>query len=423
MRGSSPSRPSTRPRSRSRASSSTRAAGAAPSPRPSCSRCSPTTSAAPRGRHRSPRKPMRSARRLITHLEWLLPLLAFAVSGLGAMTVYSATHVPGTGGLSPLALRQVLWLAGGSIAMLAALVFDYRRLERSAFVVYLLVLLAVLAVPVLGRMGGGSRRWIPLGPVSIQPSEFMKLGLVLVLARHFARTYERGLGLGAAVVPMLLTAVPAAAILVQPDLGTVAILGIVSLTMLMLGGIRLRWFVLLGVAVAVAAPVAWPHLKGYQQKRILTFVHPEMDPRGAGYHVLQSKIAVGSGMTWGKGFLRGTQNQLNFLPEQHTDFIFSVFAEEWGFVGALVVLALYLALVLRGIVIASRARDRFGVLLVLGLTAIVFWQAVINVGMTTGLLPVVGIPLPFFSYGGSSLLCLLIGVGLSMNVSMRRYFF
>jgi len=366
---------------------------------------------------------MRFDRRLITHFEWLLPLLALGVTGLGAMTVYSATHVPGMHGLSPLALRQLLWLAGGSVAMLAALIFDYRRLERSAFVVYVLVLLAVLAVPVLGRIGGGSRRWIPLGPVSIQPSEFMKLGLVLVLARHFARSYERGLGLGAAVVPMLLTAVPAAAILAQPDLGTVAVLGIVSLTMLMLGGIRLRWFVLLGVAVAVAAPVAWPHLKVYQQKRILTFVHPEMDPRGAGYHVLQSKIAVGSGMTWGKGFLHGTQNQLNFLPEQHTDFIFSVFAEEWGFVGALVLLALYLALVLRGIVIASRARDRFGVLLVLGLTAIVFWQAVINVGMTTGLLPVVGIPLPFFSYGGSSLLCLLVGVGLAMNVSMRRYFF
>src|SRR5213595_3643403 len=398
MRGSSPSRPSTRPRSLSPASSSTRAAGAAPSPRPSCSRSSPTTSAATRGRHRRPSKPMHFDRRLITHFEWLLPLLAFAVSGLGAMTVYSATHVPGMHGLSPLALRQLLWLAGGSTAMLAALIFDYRRLERSAFVVYVLVLLAVLAVPVLGRIGGGSRRWIPLGPVSIQPSEFMKLGLVLVLARHFARSYERGLGLRAAVVPLLLTAVPAAAILAQPDLGTVAILGIVSLTMLMLGGIRLRWFVLLGVVVAVAAPLAWPHLKVYQQKRILTFVHPEMD-------------------------LRGAENQLNFLPEQHTDFIFSVFAEEWGFVGALVLIALYLALVLRGIVIATRARDRFGVLLVLGLTAIVFWQAVINVGMTTGLLPVVGIPLPFFSYGGSSLLCLLVGVGLAMNVSMRRYFF
>jgi rod shape determining protein RodA len=366
---------------------------------------------------------MRFDRRLITHFEWLLPLLAFAVSGLGAMTVYSATHVPGTHGLPPLALRQLLWLAGGGAAMLAALAFDYRRLERSAFIVYVLVLLAVLAVPVLGRIGGGSRRWIPLGPVSIQPSEFMKLGLVLVLARHFARTYAHGLGLRAALLPMLLTAVPAAAILAQPDLGTVAILGIVSLTMLMLGGIRLRWFVALGVMVAVVAPLAWPHLKVYQQKRILTFIHPEMDPLGAGYHVLQSKIAVGSGMTWGKGFLHGTQNRLNFLPEQHTDFIFSVFAEEWGFVGAVVLVALYLALVVRGIVIATRARDRFGVLLVLGLTSVVFWQAVINVGMTTGLLPVVGIPLPFFSYGGSSVLCLLVGIGLSMNVSMRRHFF
>jgi rod shape determining protein RodA len=366
---------------------------------------------------------MRFDRRLITHFEWLLPLLALAVSGLGAMTVYSATHMPGTQGLPPLALRQLLWLVGGCVAMMVALVFDYRRLERSAFIVYLLVLLAVLAVPVLGRVGGGSRRWIPLGPVSIQPSEFMKLGLVLVLARHFARTYDRGLGLRAAFLPAVLTGVPAVAILAQPDLGTVAILGIVSLTMLMLGGIRLRWFVVLGVAVAIAAPLGWPHLKVYQQKRILTFIHPEMDPLGAGYHVLQSKIAVGSGMLWGKGFLRGTQNHLNFLPEQHTDFIFSVFAEEWGFVGALTLIALYLALVLRGIVIATRARDRFGVLLVLGLTSVVFWQAVINVGMTTGLLPVVGIPLPFFSYGGSSLLCLLVGVGLTMNVSMRRYFF
>src|SRR5438034_7038215 len=243
MRGSSPSRPSTRPRSRSPAAGASRPLLSFPTRRSSDLRCSPTTSAATRGRRRPPSKPMRFDRRLIAHFEWLLPLLAFAVSGLGAMTVYSATHVPGAHGLSPLALRQLLWLAGGSVAMLAALVFDYRRLERSAFVVYVLVLLAVLAVPVLGRIGGGSRRWIPLGPVSIQPSEFMKLGLVLVLARHFARSYERGLGLGAAVVPMLLTAVPAAAILAQPDLGTVAVLGILSLTMLMLGGIRLRRFV------------------------------------------------------------------------------------------------------------------------------------------------------------------------------------
>ncbi len=366
---------------------------------------------------------MRFDRRLITHFEWLLPLLALAVSGMGVATVYSATHTPGTHGFTPLALRQLTWLAGGGIAMIAVLTFDYRRLERSSTIVYGLVLLAVFAVPIIGRVGGGSRRWITLGPVSLQPSEFMKLGLVLVLARYFARTRQAKLGLREALVPLVLTAVPAVAILAQPDLGTVAVLGIVSLTMLVLGGVRLRWLAAMASPVVVLAPLLWGHLKGYQQKRILTFLNPDMDPLGAGYHVIQSKIAVGSGMLWGKGFLQGTQNHLNFLPEQHTDFIFSVFAEEWGFVGALVLMALYLALVLRGLLIAAHSRDRFGVLLVLGVTSIVFWQVVVNVGMTTGLLPVVGIPLPFFSYGGSSLLCLLLGVGLAMNVSMRRYFF
>ena len=366
---------------------------------------------------------MRFDRRLITHFEWLLPLLALAVSGVGVATVYSATHTPGTHGLTPLALRQLTWLAGGCIAMLVVLTFDYRRLERSSAIVYGLVLLAVLAVPIIGRVGGGSRRWITLGPVSLQPSEFMKLGLVLVLARYFARTRQAKLGLRDAIVPLLLTGVPAVAILAQPDLGTVAVLGIVSLTMLVLGGVRLRWLAVMASPVVVLAPLLWGHLKGYQQNRIRTFLNPDLDPLGAGYHVIQSKIAVGSGMLWGKGFLQGTQNHLNFLPEQHTDFIFSVFAEEWGFVGALVLMAFYLALVLRGLLIAARSRDRFGVLLVLGVMSIVFWQVVVNVGMTTGLLPVVGIPLPFFSYGGSSMLCLLLGVGLAMNVSMRRYFF
>ena len=366
---------------------------------------------------------LRFDRRLITHFEWVLPILALAVCGLGAMTVYSATHVPGMVGFPPLALRQLMWLGGGVIAMLVTLVFDYRRLERSALVFYVLVLAGVLAVPVIGRVGGGSRRWIPLGPFSIQPSEFMKLALVVLLARYFARQHERRLGLRAAMLPLALTIVPAAAILAQPDLGSAAMLVIAAITMLILGGIRLRWLLAMATPVVVAAPLLWRHLKAYQQRRILTFLNPEMDPLGAGYHVIQSKIAVGSGMLWGKGFLRGTQNHLNFLPEQHTDFIFSVFAEEWGFTGAMLLLGLYLMLVLRGLVIAARARDRFGVLLVLGVTSVVFWQAVINVGMTTGLLPVVGIPLPFFSYGGSSLLCLLVGIGLAMNVSMRRYYF
>jgi len=243
-----------------------------------------------------------------------------------------------------------------------------------------------------------------------------------------------GFGIGVAVergqkVDVLLRATPLPpAVAISAKVLNALVFSFLSIAALILygilvGGVRLRWFAALGAPVIVLAPIMWRHLKAYQQRRILTFLNPDMDPLGAGYHVIQSKIAVGSGMLWGKGFLQGTQNHLNFLPEQHTDFIFSVFAEEWGFVGTMVLMTLYLAIILRCLLIASHARDRFGVLLVLGMAGIIFWQAVINVGMTTGLMPVVGIPLPFFSYGGSSLLCLLVGTGLAMNVSMRRYYF
>jgi len=366
---------------------------------------------------------MRFDRRLLTHFEWLLPLLAIAVSALGILTVYSASYAPGADSPAPMAMRQLVWCIAGLLAMGAMLSFDYRRLERHAYLIYLVVLVAVLAVPLIGQVGGGSRRWIRLGPMSVQPSEFVKLALVLVFARHFSQTAPAKLGLREAAVPLLLAVVPAVAILVQPDLGSAALLGLLALTMLVIGGVQLRWLALLASPVVLVAPLLWRHLKEYQQKRILTFLDPGQDPLGAGYHVIQSKIAVGSGMLWGKGFLQGTQNHLSFLPEQHTDFIFSVFSEEWGLIGGMVLIALYLALLLRGTVIAARARNRFGALVVLGILSIVFWQVVVNVGMTTGLLPVVGIPLPFFSYGGSSLLCLLMGIGLAMNVSMRRFLF
>jgi len=364
-------------------------------------------------------------RRLITHFEWMLPLFAIAVCGLGIATVYSATHAPGMEGPSPLAIRQGLWFLGGFIGMLAVLSFDYRRLDRWAYLVWGAVGIALVLVPLIGRVAGGSRRWIAVGPISIQPSEFMKPALVVALAHFFARTAAVRLGFREMVAPLLLTIPPALLILAQPDLGSAAMLGFVMVSMLVLGGVRLRWFALILLPVLVASPLLgpamWKHLKVYQQQRILTFINPELDPQGAGYHIIQSKIAVGSGMLWGRGFMRGTQNHLNFLPEQHTDFIFSVFSEEFGFVGGVALMALYLGLLLRGLVVASRARDRFGVLLVLGVMSIVFWQVVVNVGMTTGLLPVVGIPLPFFSYGGSSLFGLLVGIGLVMNVSMRRH--
>src|SRR5215813_1619821 len=341
---------------------------------------------------------MRFDRRLLTHFEWALPLLAMA-------------------------MRQLTWFCAGIAAMLGMLSFDYRRLERHAYLIYLVVLLAVLMVPLVGQVGGGARNCVGYGTMSVQGCEFLKLAMVLVFARHFSQTPPAKLGLREALVPLILTAVPAVAILVQPDLGSAALLGLLALTMLVIGGVQLRWLALLASPVVLVAPLLWRHLKEYQQKRILTFLDPGQDPLGAGYHVIQSKIAVGSGMIWGKGFLQGTQNHLSFLPEQHTDFIFSVFSEEWGLVGGTVLVGLYLALVIRGTVIATRARNRFGALVVLGVLSIVFWQVVVNVGMTTGLLPVVGIPLPFFSYGGSSLLCLLMGIGLAMNVSMRRFLF
>jgi rod shape determining protein RodA len=308
--------------------------------------------------------------------------------------------------------------------MLLVLAIDYRTLERYAYPLYGLVLVMLLLVPFLGVAGGGSRRWLRLGWLSVQPSEPIKLMLVVALARYFNRSASpRGFGLERLALPLALTGVPALAILLQPDLGTAAILLALFVTMVLVAGLRVVPFAGLIAAGLAFVPLAWGHLKPYQRQRILTFFNPENDPLGAGYHVIQSKIAVGSGTLWGKGFLHGTQNQLNFLPEEHTDFIFSVFAEEWGFVGTAALLTLYGAAVLRGLTIAGRARDPFGALLSCGVTATVFWQVVVNVGMTTGLLPVVGIPLPFFSYGGSSLMTLLIGTGLVMNVQMRRFTF
>jgi len=366
---------------------------------------------------------MQVDRRLVTHFEWILPLLVLAVTGIGIVSIYSATYEPGVASSSGLALRQGAYLAVGVVLMLMALSFDYRQLDRQAVAVYLLSVGVLLAVPIIGDIGGGSRRWIRLGPVSIQPSEFMKLGLVVMLAHLLARTSTKRLNLIDALPALVATAIPGAIILAQPDLGTAVHLALIAATMLVLGGVRLRWFLVLVTPVLALAPFLWGFLKEYQQKRILMFLDPTQDPLGAGYHVIQSTIAVGSGMLHGKGFLRGTQNHLDFLPEQHTDFVFSVFAEEWGFVGAVGLMLLYLVMLLRGLAVASRARDRFGILLCVGVVAIIFWQLVVNVGMTTGVMPVVGITLPFVSYGGSSLLMLLLGVGLVMNVSMRRFLF
>jgi rod shape determining protein RodA len=372
-------------------------------------------------------------RRLAYHFDWLLLTLTLAIIAGGVVTIYSATaaHQHGNFTTNPLVIRQAFYAGAGLIGLIAVVLFDYRRLERYAYVVYGIGLVTLVLVPVVGSMGGGARRWIDLGLFSIQPSELTKIVLVIALARFFHRSHATGdLGLRDCVGPTILLAVPAGLILAQPDLGTVGILVFIFVSMVALAGFRFRSVLLILAVGAALAPLAWwywPHVWGllypHQQRRVLTFLRPELDPLGAGYHVMQSKIAIGSGMFWGKGFLAGTQNKLNFLPEQHTDFIFSVFAEEWGYAGALVLIGLYAALVFRGLLVASRARDRFGALLAFGIVTIFFWQVVINVGMTSGILPVVGIPLPFFSYGGSSLTTMMIAVGLIINVNMRRFVF
>jgi len=364
-------------------------------------------------------------RRLVYHFDLVLMLLMLGIIGLGTASVYSASFDPSSTRASAFAWRQAMWATCGVVAAFAMITFDYRKLERYAYVAYGAGLLLLIAVPLVGSMTNGSRRWLDFGPFSVQPSEMMKLALIVVLARYFHRKMRpEGLRLRDLVMPLLLTLPPVALILAQPDLGTAGVFCFVAASMVVLAGPSTRTYGIIAAAalsMVPGLPYFLSHLKPYQLKRLETFLNPELDPLGAGYHVIQSKIAIGSGGFSGKGFLHGTQNQLKFLPEQHTDFIFSVFSEEWGFVGAIVLISLYLALMLRGLVVVGRAKERFGALLAFGVLANVFWQAVINLGMTTGLLPVVGITLPFFSYGGSSLVTLMAGLGLVINVNMRRF--
>ena len=363
-------------------------------------------------------------RRLIARFDLYLLLSMLLIVGLGTLTIYSASFSPGQEGIPRAALRQAMWGGLGLIAALVMVSFDYRRLERWAPAIYVVCLLLLAAVPLMGSVSGGSRRWLSLGPANLQPSETMKLGLVLLLARYFHHNSRPGgLKLRDFAVPLLYSLVPGALTLMQPDLGTASLFLFLFLTMALLAGPSPRTLAIVAggsLALLPLIPFLYSSLKEYQQRRITTFLNPELDPLGAGYNVIQSKIAIGSGGLWGKGFLEGSQNQLNFLPAQQTDFIFSVFSEEWGFLGALVLLSLYAGLLLRGLFIVGHAKERFGALLAFGILANIFWQVLINLGMTTGLMPVVGMTLPYLSYGGSSLLTLMASMGLVINVSMRR---
>lgn len=362
--------------------------------------------------------------RLRERFDWPLFISAALVAVIGIVNLYSATSVY-SGARAEQYVNQVYWLvAGGILAVFAASV-DYRHFERLGYVVYIVGVLCLVLVFILGRDIRGSARWIVLGSFQFQPSEFMKLALAIALAK-FLHDDPRGEGrtLKDLVVPVLLTVIPVVLILRQPDLGTAIILMLIFFSIALL--IRLRWGSIAAAAgiATVTVLLAWNYgLKDYQRQRVTSFLNPEADLRGAGWQAHHARVAIGNGGLFGQGYMRGTQNQFKFLPDQYSDFPFPVFAEDWGFLGGILLLGLYAFLSIWAIRVASQSKDRFGAALSVGIGAMIFWQAFINLGMVLGLLPVVGVTLPLFSSGGSSVLTVLIGVGFLMNVSMRRNYF
>ena len=360
----------------------------------------------------------------LDHLHWPLVLCTLIICSLGVWNLASATkNAP-----ILMALVQAKWMGVGLVAVVALMVIDYRWLQTLAWPGYFAALGLLAGVAFAGKKVLGARRWLSLGGMQVQPSEFVKLAVIVVLARWFTRD-ETGARKGHYGIfdlwrPFLLILVPVALVMKQPDLGTALVTFAIAMTMVMFAKVKWLDLIIMFAGGAFASVLAWKRvLKDYQKQRVLTFLDPTAYAKGAGYHSLQSQIAVGSGQWSGKGWGEGTQNQLAFLPEQHTDFIFSVWAEEHGFLGSVVLIALYAFLVLAALDIAANARDKFGSFLALGISALFFWHAFINMGMVTGVMPVVGVPLPLFSYGGSSVVADMLGIGILLNVSLRRFMF
>jgi rod shape determining protein RodA len=355
--------------------------------------------------------------------DWALFIAAALLAVVGVVNLYSATSAA-RAALSDVYVQQVYWLVGGGILATIVAAIDYRHYERLGYALYGFGVVLLLLVFILGREIRGSSRWIYIGSFSFQPSEFMKLFLIVALAKYLhddpkseARTIKD------LAVPALLTAVPMALILLQPDLGTALILALIFVSITALSRIDWRTVAWIGVLGAIAAPVAWTYgLKGYQDKRITAWLNPGENILSDNWDPHHARVAIGNGGWAGQGFMKGSQNQFLFLHEQHSDFPFPVFAEDWGFFGSLSLVVLYGFVVMWAVRIASTAKDRFGAVLAIGVGSLIFWHVIFNLGMSTGLLPVVGVTLPVLSYGGSSVLTVLIGLGLLMNVSMRRYY-
>jgi rod shape determining protein RodA len=363
---------------------------------------------------------MTPQRRLFAHFPWHVLFLALAISAVGVWNLASASRTAH----APVWISQSWWMGVGVLLAFSITLFDGRTFMRFAWIFYAIVVVLLVLVHTNGRYVMGARRWLTIGPVNFQPSELAKIAVALAMARWLHRDAEKrkdGYGVVSLVIPLLITLVPAVLVLKQPDLGTALIVCAVGFTQILFAKVKWKTLASLAAVAVIGATFAYPHLKPYQKKRVETFLNPAADTLGAGYHATQSKIAVGSGQGLGKGWGQGTQTYFSFLPEQHTDFVFSVFAEEHGFLGCFLVLLLYLGLVTSAIGVAGNARDRFAFYLAVGVAGMLFWQIFINMGMVIGLLPVVGVTLPLFSYGGSSVVAIYMGLGLLANVGMRRF--
>ena len=353
----------------------------------------------------------------LRELPWLVIVTVVALGGFGLVVLYSAAG----GSFQPWAARQGFRFAVLLGVMLALAQVPLTVWVRWAYVIYTVVLAALVAVEVTGLVGGGSQRWLDLGVIQIQPSEFMKHAVILALAR-FYHFLPGAFAANPATtwLPIVLIALPAALVMLQPDLGTALAISFGGVAMMFLAGVQLWLFLGAGLALLASLPVAWSLLHDYQRNRILTFLDPATDPLGAGYHITQSKIAIGSGGFSGKGFLNGSQSHLDYLPELHTDFIFATMSEEWGLLGALFILAGFALVLFWAVRVAFTARAQFSRLAAMGLACTLFFYLAINLLMVTGLAPVVGIPLPLVSYGGSAMMTVLVLLGILMGIARQR---
>jgi rod shape determining protein RodA len=353
----------------------------------------------------------------LLEFNWGFLLLLTIIASMGFAMLYSVAD----GSFSPWAMKQMIRFALGAGMMVVVAMIDLRLWMRIAYPLYAVALVLVAAVDVVGFKGMGAQRWLNLGIIQLQPSEIMKVAILLALARYFhGLTLDEVSRIKNLIVPLLLVVVPVGLVVKQPDLGTAILLTVAGGVLFFSAGLAWRYFIFGGIAVLAAIPVIWERLHDYQKNRVFTFLDPERDPLGAGYHILQSKIALGSGGLLGKGFMEGTQAHLNFLPEKQTDFIFTMLGEELGFIGGITLLIFYFVVLLFSFSVAIQCRNQFGRLLALGVSVTFFFYVFINTAMVMGLLPVVGVPLPLVSYGGTAMLSLMFAFGLLMSVHIHR---